>query len=485
MVAALARDRLLHLRLLSNNSSKCLSEQDILVDCPLFTPSAVRNDTNSRSSISQYGLLAAISPKTTDREKLEADTAKDHRVFYNTTTPSSTFILGSQGSGKSHTLSCLLENCLVASSAAVLPSPLSALVFHYDTFVSDNTGTPCEAAFLSSLTDIHVRVVCSPTNISTVKRVYESLDVIVEPLQIDSHHLNTKRMLDLMAVNPEDGGAPLYVQVVHRILRDMRISQQASGGHFDYDIFKTHLQAAELTPAQLGPLNQRLAVLESFMPRQSRSLKGKKASRTQGTSWSHEPGTLTIVDLSCPCITPEAACSFFNICLSIFLEQDMVCGRVIALDEAHKYMNTSHESLALTNTLLSSVRLQRHLGVRILVSTQEPTISPALLDLCSMTIVHRFTSPSWLKTLRAHIALPTEGQGKSPTDVAPMSQELFEDVVGLRTGEALIFAPSAVIAWECDRANSEKQNWMLGRNYIKVRIRARLSADGGKSIRAE
>ena len=42
------------------------------------------------------------------------------------------------------------------------------------------------------------------------------------------------------------------------------------------------------------------------------------------------------MDLSCPCISAETACSMFNTCLSIFLEQDMTTGRVVVLDEAHK-----------------------------------------------------------------------------------------------------------------------------------------------------
>ena len=108
---------------------------------------------------------------------------------------------------------------------------------------------------------------------------------------------------------------------------------------------------------------------------------------------------LTIVDLSCPCITPETACTIFNISLSIFLEQDLTTGRVIALDEAHKYMNASSEAIMFTETLLATIRLQRHLGARVFISTQEPTISPKLLDLSSSIIVHRFTSPQWLQIL--------------------------------------------------------------------------------------
>src|SRR5450432_131959 len=67
-------------------------------------------------------------------------------------------------------------------------------------------------------------------------------------------------------------------------------------------------------------------------------------------------------------------------------------------------MNASAEANTLTGTLLSTIRLQRHLGARIVISTQEPTISPALLDLSSVTIVHRFTSPYWLRSLRQHLA---------------------------------------------------------------------------------
>jgi len=52
-----------------------------------------------------------------------------------------------------------------------------------------------------------------------------------------------------------------------------------------------------------------------------------------------QPGHLTIVDLSCPCVTPENACSLFNICLSLFVEQSSAGGRIVALDEAHKVRN--------------------------------------------------------------------------------------------------------------------------------------------------
>lgn len=110
----------------------------------------------------QFGLLAG------DCEGIRSEIG-DPRLFYNVAAPSSAFICGSQGSGKSHTLSCLLENCLVASDTNVLPRPLSGIAFHYDSFTSDSAGSPCEAAYLSSNSGVKVRVLCAPTNTAHIK----------------------------------------------------------------------------------------------------------------------------------------------------------------------------------------------------------------------------------------------------------------------------------------------------------------------------
>lgn len=158
------------------------------------------------------------------------------------------------------------------------------------------------------------------------------------------------------------------------------------------------------------------------------------------------------------------ACSLFTICLSLFLEQESDVGRVVALDEAHKYMAGSGESETLTERLLSAIRLQRHLAARVFISTQEPTISPKLLDLCSAIIVHRFTSPEWLHTLKAHLAgasaLATTAEAFDTDYTAGTAlfapalggrrsehllANIFQQIVSLRTGEALLFAPNAAI----------------------------------------
>lgn len=124
------------------------------------------------------------------------------------------------------------------------------------------------------------------------KRTYQQLNVEIEPLQIDSSDLNTKRILDLMAIKPEEGSVPLYIHTVIRILREMRMSQQANGTQFDYEAFKSEVLAADLTSAQLAPLSQRLATLESFMPRKEKTSKGKKLPLYRGTSWENQVHSL-------------------------------------------------------------------------------------------------------------------------------------------------------------------------------------------------
>lgn len=155
-------------------------------------------------------------------------------------------------------------------------------------------------------------------------------------------------------------------------------------------------------------------------------------------------------------------------------------------------MKDSVEARSFTDTLLSTVRLQRHLGARILISTQEPTISSDLLSLCSVTIVHRFSSPAWLRALKGHVAaasLGTQCNGEATATVeedlaAPEISgklSLFYRIVNLRVGEALLFSPGAVLGSAAENPSSPGLS-RLGAGYLVIKIRERLTEDGGKSV---
>lgn len=142
-------------------------------------------------------------------------------------------------------------------------------------------------------------------------------------------------------------------------------------------------------------------------------------------------------------------------------------------------MSESDAASTFTESLLSVIRQQRHLATRVIIATQEPTISLKLLDLSSMTIVHRFTSPSWLQTLKAHLAGISSKEDTSDRDV----KEIFKLIVNLQAGEALLFSPSAIIDIGDDKSLGSKVQ-KLGMRYVKMRVRTRLTADGGRSILA-
>jgi hypothetical protein len=122
-----------------------------------------------------------------------------------------------------------------------------------------------------------------------------------------------------------------------KILRDMAIANQGRE-KFDYTLFRKQLEAEDFTKGQQVPLQMRLDVLESFfepgtMP--NGNVKPEKQSRADDI-WKFPPGSLTIIDLSCPFVGPDDACALFNICISLVLKDRHECGRILAFDEAHK-----------------------------------------------------------------------------------------------------------------------------------------------------
>lgn len=133
------------------------------------------------------------------------------------------------------------------------------------------------------------------------------------------------------------------------------------------------------------------------------------------------------------------------------------------------------------------------------MATQEPTLSTDLIDLCDITIVHRFRSPAWYETLKNHLA---GARLKSVNE-----SDIFQTIISLETGEALLFSPTARLdvgveagstkdgstkdrSKEDESTKDETKSLQqpipkqLKDSYIKIRIRKRITTDGGKSIMA-
>lgn len=300
----------------------------------------------------QYGLLG-ICQQSYGNQRFESEVLpiEDNFLMTNMNAPWSAFICGSQGSGKSHTLSCLLEASLLTSSlAGDNPKPLAGLVFHYDHFTSQESAQLCEAAYLCS-SGVPVRVLVSPSNYATMHKLYSNLPGLPEgspkpqivPLYFKEEHLNVSRMMTLMNMNSVED-PPLYMEVLYQILRDMAMESNGKPG-VDYADFSARLDRQGFSAMQNGPLNLRLQLLEAFLADRNQS---KESSALLDDVFKSAIGTLTIVDLSCPFVNENDACALFTVCLSIFMEHRSECGRIVAIDEAHKVSginsprNTNH-----------------------------------------------------------------------------------------------------------------------------------------------
>ncbi|PQE28768.1 P-loop containing nucleoside triphosphate hydrolase protein [Rutstroemia sp. NJR-2017a WRK4] len=201
-------------------------------------------------------------------------------------------------------------------------------------------------------------------------------------------------------------------------------------------------------------LELRLGLLESFL-----DLKDECPIPT------FEQGEITIMDLSCPFVDTNTACILFNLGLKQYM-QSSSSGKMVVLDEAHKYMLNLPGAKILNSSLKTIIRQQRHFGARMIVSTQEPALLADLIALSSITIMHRFSSPEWFSALKKHI----------PMDVLK-ENELMGKIERLRTGAALIYSPNAVLDIDED-GNLVKST----SKFLETHIRRRVTADGGQSI---
>ncbi|XP_014550320.1 hypothetical protein COCVIDRAFT_31906 [Bipolaris victoriae FI3] len=407
---------------------------------------------NDQHLLPQYGLMGLYGEAKDIRSKL----------FMNTNVPFSVFLCGVQGSGKSHTTSCIIENSLIPSKhLGRLQNPLSALVFSYGHFSGDGIGfSISEAAFLASsgakvpgaahVKKVHVLV--SPSNYARISKLYLQLpDVSVTPFKIKPRNLNITTILTLMNVN-ESEETPLYMAQVTQILREM----STTGGPFDYKAFKLHLKKQKFNPAQANMLQMRLSLLESFLDMTDTS-----------PEMAFLPGEITIMDMSCPFVDANTACVLFEIGLQQYLHSQST-GKMIVLDEAHKYMLKIPGAKSLNEALLQTIRLQRHHGARVIVSTQEPTLLNDLIALCSVTVIHRFSSPEWFSAIRRHVPITDENR-----------DDLMRRIESLKTGQAIVYSPNTILG------SDDYGNLIMGTSgMIDVRIRRRLTSDGGQSVLA-
>jgi DNA phosphorothioation-dependent restriction protein DptH len=160
-------------------------------------------------------------------------------------------------------------------------------------------------------------------------------------------------------------------------------------------------------------------------------------------------------------LAPEEANGIFQVLLEQFRRVEHPA-KLVVFDEAHKYMSASsrHSKVkGLASEMVSVFRQMRHLGMRMVVSTQSPAVlPPEMLELATVAVVHGFHSKDWFKLLQSKTVI---------------SDELFLPIQSLQTGEAMVYARRS------DITNDGTDCWHM------MTIRQRLTMDGGSSVREQ
>jgi hypothetical protein len=248
---------------------------------------------------------------------------------------------------------------------------------------------------------------------------------VVKPLLFNWSQLQASQIKKLMRL--EANSTQLYIGVMLSLLR----KYQRMNVIPSFASFCAELRGTFESPSQAVPLNQRLMLLDSFLTETEINAEFGY-SAPNGTEPDTEsvhsiltdikPNQLVVVDLTDPLLSPDEAESIFEVVLEDFQNKSVPSGKLVALDEAHKYMSSKS---GLSNAIVMMIRLMRHEGTRILISTQSPMCLPVeVLELSSLVAIHRFHSSDWFEYLRKKIHL---------------SKDMMDEIRELETGHAIVF----------------------------------------------
>ncbi|KUO11914.1 hypothetical protein AQJ58_12225 [Streptomyces sp. DSM 15324] len=353
-------------------------------------------------------------------------------------------LFGVQGGGKSYTLGSVLEMAsLPVSGVNRLASPLASIVFHY------SETSEYEPEFLSMIhanddegqgQALRRRYGAQPVGLSDVvllvpeeyveERQAQYPGVLVHPLAFAAAELKIAHWKFLMGAVGNQSG---YIRQIGRIIK-------ANRADLTLDTVRRGVEDSTLDEHLKRKARERLDLAGDFIDDSARI---KDLAR---------PGRLIIVDLRSDDIEKSDALSLFVVLMHLFSEatdDGRPFNKLVVFDEAHKYADSGD----LVTGLVSSVREMRHKGMSVLVASQDPPSVPSeLIELSTHMVLHRFTSPAWLKHLqKVNAAL----SGLNP-----------EKLAALRPGEAYVWSGKAT-----DEA--------FIRGTAKVDCRPRVTRHGG------
>lgn len=407
---------------------------------------ALSDADGAQSDLNEYCLLGHLNQEH-----------GGERVFIHTHEPFCFAAIGVQGAGKSHTLGCVLESCLLPFNLEgwfCLDKAMTTLVLHYD----QNTASVCEATGLlapsvpilgeSCQVPKSAAVVLVSPSFYEQRKAFYGDHCTVRPLLFDWESLTADHIKRIMRVQESDN--QLYVSSFLSLLRKYQRRNVVP----KFDDFIAEVREVCCVRGQSGPLDQRIALLESVVA-QSTINRGLVQESLDLLKAVHSGKVVIVADLTDPLLSRDEVNGLFQVLTEQFRAMPVKNGKLLALDEAHKFMD-GVKSDGLSEAIVNVARLMRHDGMRLAVSTQSPkALAPELLELVTVAALHNFHSQDWWTYLKKKL---------------PLEEAAWQKILALDPGNALVFA---------SRHNFPPQD--VGTNVLQVCIRRRLTADRGAS----
>ena len=360
-------------------------------------------------------------------------------------------LFGVQGAGKSYTIGSVMEMTLKQfSKVNKLPAPMAGVIFHYSDsmdyapeftsmiYPNDEEGqlAKLKAEYGAEAGCVKDVLLLAPeSQVENRKQEYSGVEV--HPIGFDSAELSVKDWMFLLGATGNDS---TYIKELKQIMKANRNNMSLE------NIRKGVDNSDHFSSGQRALASQRLDFADEYI--------------NDGTKLSQylRPGRLIIVDLRDEFIEKDEALGLFVVMLNIFSSVMQVDGKAfnkfIVFDEAHKYMNNKE----LVDSITTAIREMRHKGVSVMIASQDPMSLPTeIIELSSLVIMHKFSSPAWVKHVQKAI---TALQTLTPTEMA-----------SLGSGEAFLWANKA-------------DDKLVTQRPIKISIRPRVTKHGGDTISA-
>jgi hypothetical protein len=360
-------------------------------------------------------------------------------------------LFGVQGAGKSYTIGSITEMVLRQfSKVNLLPAPMASVIFHYSdsmdyapeftsmVYPNDEAGqlAKLKAEYGAEPGCIKDVILLAPeSQVETRKEEYP--DIEVHPIGFDSSELAVRDWMFLLGAMGNDS---TYIKELKQIMKACRNDMSL------INIRNGVANSNHMSTSQRSLAEQKLDFAEEYIS------DGNKLQQYM------KPGRLIIVDLRDEFIEKDEALGLFVVMLNIFSSVLKVDGRAfnkfIVFDEAHKYMNNKE----LVGSITTAIREMRHKGVSIMIASQDPMSLPTeIIELSSIVVMHRFSSPAWVKHVQKAIT--------------PLQTLTATEMATLGSGEAYLWANKAT-----DKAITQRP--------IKISIRPRVTKHGGDTIQA-